>query len=302
MDDLAKLEDQAEQYARDGDAQAAVKCFYDLVAGYARAKNFPKAEALRERLMAVDDMALTEIIKTAEIIEAEKSNAIDQDHVNAFKTLYDTLTEEESNALYFAQEPLVLEAGEVLYRQGDVNTRLFFILQGHLKLYFSREGKDNLIATLEQGAIAGQDSFFGSTLCTTSLAVHSGAELQVIERQKVAAWKESVPALEAKLQQFCHKQDVGQLVTTERPGTTHVPPHQSRGPGRGPGAGCVTATCGKTVPRGYGRYLQYGSVLLYKSHRQIGPHAAGACRCISSPPWKPAESGKALSAPVSPWP
>lgn len=213
MDDLAELEARAEQYATDGDPQAAVKCFADLVAQHARAKNFPKAEALRERLMAVDDMALTEIIKTAEIIEAEKSNAIDQDHVNAFKALYDGLTEEETNALYFAKKPLALEAGEVLYRQGDVNTRLFFILHGHLKLYFSREGKDNLIATLEQGAIAGQDSFFGSTLCTTSLAVQSRAELQVIERQNVAAWKESVPALEAKLQQFCHKLDVGQLVT-----------------------------------------------------------------------------------------
>ena len=69
MDDLAQLEEKAEQFARDGDAQAAVKGFYDLVSHYARAKNFTKAEAMRERLMAVDDMALTEIIKSAEIIE-----------------------------------------------------------------------------------------------------------------------------------------------------------------------------------------------------------------------------------------
>ena len=88
MDDLAQLEEKAEQYARDGDTQAAVKCFYDLVSQHARAKNFPKAEAMRERLMAVDDMALTEIIKSAEIIEAEKSGAIDQNHLEHFKALY----------------------------------------------------------------------------------------------------------------------------------------------------------------------------------------------------------------------
>jgi len=215
MDDLAKLEVQAEQFASDGDTQAAVKCFYELIERHARGKNFPQAEAMRERLMVVDDMALTEIIKSAEIIETEKREAIDQDHIHAFKPLFDTLTEEETNALYFAQQPLTLEAGEVLYHQGDTHTRLYFILHGHLKLYFSREGKDNLITILEQGDIAGQDSFFATTTCTTSLAVQSRAELQVIERDHVAAWKESLPALEAKLKKFCHAQNVGNLVTTK---------------------------------------------------------------------------------------
>ena len=215
MDDLAKLEAQAEQYVSDGDTQAAVKCFSDLVARHARAKNFPQAEAMHERLMAVDDMALTEIVKSAEIIEAEKSNAIDQDHIHVFKTLFDTLTEEETNALYFAQQPLTLEAGDVLYRQGDINTRLYFIVDGLLKLYFSREGKDNLITILEPGGIAGQDSFFATTICTTSIAVQSRAELQVIEHDYIAGWKESLPALETKLEKFCHAQDVSSLVTTK---------------------------------------------------------------------------------------
>ena len=215
MDDLARLEEQAEQYARDGDSQAAVKCFYDLVAQHARAKNFPKAEAMRERLMAVDDMALTEIIKAAEIIESEKSGAIDQDHLERFKALYDRLSEEETNALYFAQQPLALDAGEVLYRQGDINTRLFFIQQGLLKLYFSREGQDSLITTLEPGDVAGQDTFFATTTCTTSLAVQSRTELQVIERAHLNEWKESLPTLETKLREFCQIKDVGKLVTAK---------------------------------------------------------------------------------------
>lgn len=215
MDDLAKLEARAEQYAGDGDTQAAVKCFYDLVAQHARAKNFPKAEAMRERMMAVDDMALTEIIKASEIIEAEKSDAIDNDHIQAFKALFDTLSEEETNAFYFAQQPLTLETGEMLYRQGDINTRLYFILAGHLKLYFSRESQDYLIAILEPGGIAGQDSFFATTTCTTSLAVQSRAEIKAIEREHVAGWEESLPGLVAKLKKFCHTQDVSRLVTTK---------------------------------------------------------------------------------------
>ena len=215
MEDLDQLEAQAEKYARDGDTQAAVKSFFDLVSRHARAKNFPKAEAMRERLMAVDDMALTEIIQSAEIIEAEKSGAIDQDHLELFKGLYGRLTEEETNALYFAQQPLALEAGERLYRQGDLNSRLFFIHRGQLKLYFSREGKDNLITTLEPGDIAGQDSFFAATTCTTSLAVLSRAELQVIESTHMTAWKDTLPSLEAKLREFCQARDVGKLVTTK---------------------------------------------------------------------------------------
>jgi len=215
MDDLAKLETQAEQYAAEGDTQAAVKCFADLVEQHARAKNFPKAEAMRERLMAVDDMALTEIIKTAEIIEAEKSDAIDADHTEAFKVLFDTLNEEETNALYFAQKALALEAGEVTYRQGDLDTRLYFIHSGLLKLYFTREGKDNLIATLEPGQIAGQDSFFATTTCTTTLAAQSRADLKAIERDQVMEWKNSFPSLVAKLEDFCRQQDVGKMVTAK---------------------------------------------------------------------------------------
>lgn len=103
----------------------------------------------------------------------------------------------------------------MLYRQGDTNARLYFIVGGQLKLYFSREGKDNLITILEPGGIAGQDSFFATTTCTTALAVQSRAELQVIERDHVATWKESLPALEAKLKKFCHAQNVSSLVTTK---------------------------------------------------------------------------------------
>jgi len=212
MDNPAALEAQAEQYAQDGDSQAAVKCFYDLVGHYARARDFVKAEAMRERLMAVDDMALTEIIKSAEIIEAEKSDAVDPDHLQVFTTFYETLTEEETNAFYFAARAVTLEAGESLFRQGDLNTRLYFILGGQLQLYFSRDGKDTLITLLEQGDVAGQDTFFATTTCTTSLAVQSRAELQVLERDQVTAWKEVLPALEAKLAAFCRSRDVGQLV------------------------------------------------------------------------------------------
>jgi len=215
MEDLAKLEAQAEQYATDGDTQAAVKCFADLVTHHAHAKNFPKAEAMRERLMAVDDMALTEIIKTAEIIEAEKSEAVDADQIKAFAALYDALTEEETNALYFSQQALNLEAGEVLYRQGDMSTRLIFVQRGQLKLYFTREGKDNLITILEAGDIAGQDSFFATTTCTTALAVQSRADLAVIERDCFDEWKVSLPALASKLENFCRKQNVGEIVTTK---------------------------------------------------------------------------------------
>lgn len=215
MEDLDQLEAQAEQYAREGDTRAAVKCFFHLVSRHARAKNFPKAEAMRERLMAVDDMALTEIIQSAEMIEAEKSGAIDPDYLELFKGLYGQLTEEETNALYFAQQPLDLEAGNVLYRQGDVNSRLFFVHRGQLKLYFSREGKDSLITTLEPGDIAGQDSFFGTTTCTTSLAVQSRAGLQVIESAHLTEWKDTLPSLEAKLREFCQTRDVAKLVTTK---------------------------------------------------------------------------------------
>jgi CRP-like cAMP-binding protein len=215
MENIDQMEKEVDRLVEANDTSGAVKLLVDLVAEQARARNFPQAEALRERLMAVDDMALAEIIKTAEIIEEAKSGALDREHVELFAALYADLNEEETNALFFGMQAVHADAGRILYREGEPNGRLYFLNRGQLNLYFSRDGKDSLISVLEPGAIAGQDSFLIASFATTSLAVQTEAQLQVLEVAAVNRWKENLPGLADKLEQFCRRRCVGDLVATK---------------------------------------------------------------------------------------
>ncbi len=215
MEKLDQMEKEIDRLVDANDTPGAVKLLVELIEQQAQARNFSQAEALRERLMAVDDMALTEIIKAAEIIEAAKSSALDGRHVEIFSALYANLNEEETNALYFGMQARQAEAGEILYHEGEANGRLFFLNQGQLNLFFTREERQSLISVLEPGAIAGQDSFFISSVATTSLSVQSRASLQILDFDRVLEWKEKLPGLVDKLEHFCRRRAVGDLVAAK---------------------------------------------------------------------------------------
>jgi ribosomal 50S subunit-associated protein YjgA (DUF615 family) len=61
VDDLIQLEQLTDQHLRDNKREEAVRALYELIIGHAKRKNFAKAEELRERLIQIDSMALSEI-------------------------------------------------------------------------------------------------------------------------------------------------------------------------------------------------------------------------------------------------
>jgi len=120
-DDFSQKEQMAAQYAAQGKTQHAVKLLFELIVAYAKAKNFPKAEALREKLFEVDAMALNEIIKAAEIIEEEKRGieAVMPQMLNMFnqekeKPKEDTLFFKGKNGLKSIFEDQIAEGKEIL--------------------------------------------------------------------------------------------------------------------------------------------------------------------------------------------
>ncbi|MGD8251270.1 MAG: hypothetical protein PVF20_03115, partial [Desulfobacterales bacterium] len=52
---------------QDGKTEEAVALLLKMITHQAKAKRFDEAEALRQRLMAIDEMALAAIIRAAEI-------------------------------------------------------------------------------------------------------------------------------------------------------------------------------------------------------------------------------------------
>jgi CRP-like cAMP-binding protein len=203
MINIAESEKKVDQYIAGDDTDAAVKLLFKLIVQSAREKNFTKAEQLRERLLKVDPMALDEIISSAEIIEEEKSQALDPIHMQIWSKLYDRLNTEEKNELYFALQNVVLGINQAVFEQGQLDTNLYFINQGQLKMIYQDRDGDGLLYTLGPGQLAGQENFFANTVCTTSLITLSNVNLKYLAKDALLKWKKELPTLEKKISEFC---------------------------------------------------------------------------------------------------
>jgi CRP-like cAMP-binding protein len=212
MSDLQQKEETAERLAATGNKAEAVKILYGLIINYVEAKNFQKAEALRERLMEIDSLALMEIVSSAEAIDAAKAEAIDTDHTAIWRQLYDRLSQEEANAFYYSLKEISFDAEQALIDQGKLNSRLYLIDSGELKVIFNKGSEELLIKQLHRGQIAGADSFFPISHATVSVIAQSKSKLHFMERTDLTKLSETQPGLEAKLREFCKPGDINDAV------------------------------------------------------------------------------------------
>lgn len=205
MESIANQEKMVDHYLSQGRQDEAVKALFDLIVECAKMHDFAKAEALREKLLEIAPMALTEITKSADIIDEEKSGSIDEVHQKTFSELYNALNPEEANELYYAMKENIYNEGETIFSVGDTDNRLYLIDSGEVKMVFMKENQQAL-KILEAGDIAGEDTFFYTTaLRTVSLLANTKVKLHSIEREIQERWKESFPALEQKLFEYCSK-------------------------------------------------------------------------------------------------
>lgn len=207
MDTHTEQMQRVDQYIADHKKDAAVNLLFDLIVSSARQKDFKQAEALRQKLFDVDSLALEPIIKSAEIIEAEKNASIDQSHLNAWRGFYDMLSPEEANEFYYAMHAADVDPDQILFKQEDLNTRLYFIDRGRLKMYYEQEGRRILLKDLGPGHFAGEDTFFADAHCTTSLITAAVVRYHYMEKRALLQLQDKVPGLEPKLRAFCQRED-----------------------------------------------------------------------------------------------
>ncbi len=185
----------------------AVELLLELITACAKEKDFKSAETLRDQMFAIDPMALTEIIRSAEIIEEAKSEAIDKDHRKTWSELYNNFSPEEANAFYFALKSAAYGVNETVFKQGDHKRRLFLINSGRPKLIYSMNGTEVFLKLLSPGQIAGEDTFFSDTVCTTSMMTLSEVELSFLDADVLDHLKKDFPMLESKLRDFLSKSE-----------------------------------------------------------------------------------------------
>ena len=207
MEDVVSQENLLEKYLKENKKAQAVKLLFELIAKHARENHFKKADALREKLFEVDPMALDEIVKSAEIIENAKIAAIDQVHRHDWSHLYDQLSKEEMIALYYGMKPARYEADQIVFRQGEMNSNLYFINEGQLRMFYHKDKHTIFLKALGPGDVAGDDTFFTNSTCTTSLGAHSAAQLNFLEKAVLQNWRTEAPNLANKLQDYCAQRE-----------------------------------------------------------------------------------------------
>lgn len=205
MDKLLQKEQLVERFIRESRPADAIQVLFDLIVECVGRRDFEKAETLRARIFDIDSLALSEIIRSAEIIEEGKKRLINRDRREIWAELFSILTTEESNALYYACEDRTYQAYQSIFDQGKLNPYLYFINSGRLNLIHNREGSEIFIKTLSIGDIAGEDTFFAIALSTASLISISDVTLSLLNRAYLDKWKNDFPVLESKLHEFSHR-------------------------------------------------------------------------------------------------
>ena len=195
-------EAEIDRLAAAGDSDAAIERLLALIAVEAKAKRFAEAERLRDRLYDIDALALGPIIQAGELIEAEKSEAIDSDHLDIFAPFYARLTEAERNGLYHAMTPVVLASADILIHQGQENQRLYFINQGEIKIVYRQESREMLIGRLVPGSLVGSESFFKATVATVSAVALTRVTASCLTRAGLEELHRSHAGLRSKLQDY----------------------------------------------------------------------------------------------------
>lgn len=192
------------QLAKEDKSQLIKKLFAEIQIS-AKARDFKRADELREKLIEIDPMALSEIIKSSEIIEAEKAAGIDRDHLAIWAKLYDNLSDEERNCLYYGMKKYVVPPKKMLLTHGAQNNRLFLIDSGQITIFFPKDGKNIVLAQLGRGDILGEYTFSTISLCSASAVTHTEVKLMCLESSAADGWEEQYPGLYEKLVDFCLK-------------------------------------------------------------------------------------------------
>jgi len=202
VEDSSLEEQQIKELLSKDQKQQAIALIMQLISRNAREKRFQKAEQLRNWIIQIDSMALVESIRAAEIIEDEKSAAINDDYLVNWKELLSTLTPEEGSSLYHAMTQRNYVDGEIVAKQGEFLSTLFFVNSGRVQMSVVSQGREVALKVVEPGEVLGGETFFDASVWTVN-AVSKGADLSLLTWQKLQSQKDTCPSLHLKLQYFC---------------------------------------------------------------------------------------------------
>jgi len=208
MSEISKHEELVERYRREGNISEAISSLLFLVTKYAQKRDFTAAESLREKIISLDPMALSEAIRAQEIIDSARLRPDhDRGHMEVWAALYDQLSVDEANTMFTEMQEVVFRPAQVIFEQGARNQNLYFIDSGQAKHLFTHGDREMFIKRVAAGNVAGEENFFDATLCTSTLVAIDKVKSHFISNEVLSQWRTSTPELEGKLRNFCAREE-----------------------------------------------------------------------------------------------
>ena len=202
---IRKLEQSVKELVSQGDLEKAGQKLFANAVTAARDKDFNSAELLRDKLLEINPLALSEVIRLGEIIEEEKSSSINNHHIALWSELYEKMTTEEFNGLYYAMKLENYRVDETIIKAGETDPSLYFVNSGAVRISCQCDNRETFLKRLQPGEVVGVAQFFSASVWTISMTAQNETQVHVLSREKFNELKKEHSALEAKLLEFCSK-------------------------------------------------------------------------------------------------
>ena len=190
-----------------GELEEAGKKLFENAVNAARDNDFSSAELLRDKILEISPLALSEVIRLGEIIEEEKSSSISSHHIAIWSELYEKMSTEEFNALYYALKQQRFYADDTIVSAGQNKPSLYFINSGVIILSCQSDDRDTVLKRLQPGEVVGVSPFFESSVWTVSMTARTESQIYILSEDRLLELERRFPGIEEKLKEYCTKYD-----------------------------------------------------------------------------------------------
>lgn len=132
------------------------------------------------------------------IIEKGSKPKVAEDKQKEREAIFRGLEEKEINALYSMADVRRLKEGDILFREGEVDQRVFVVLDGTIKITRTNLGYTEDVGKLKKGAWIGDVAFSRTPRSTTASADGGAASVMALD-------KETIHSLEKNTQLYFYK-------------------------------------------------------------------------------------------------
>ena len=221
------IEQQIQRHVGKGEQREAGIFIYDQAVASLNQKNYTVAEMLRDRLLEVNPLALSEVVELGELIEGYKGESITNHHIEIWNELYEEMTSEEFSTLYYALRQENYNKGDVIAKSGETDTNLYFVNSGYLSLSCTASGNEVFLKRMQPSDILGGEQFFSASVWTVTLKALSAVQLHVLDQSKWIDIIAAEPGIEEKLQRYCDKyKEIAELLQMSGDDRREYPRHR----------------------------------------------------------------------------